>query len=298
MIQIDNFNSLFKWGNWGSGRKSDLRWSRDEAYLLVKSRVFFLMYDNVLFIGDLGAQWDPCLPKGNISFFYFTILPKANLSAGLEGLSDLLGAVNEWPEVYTSAFPMIWPGARVSLGRERKQFVMCKFNRQSCQLLNSISFLTMLSAPNQSNLYCQHDIIVPPSGAFRNTRSNNVWDQHGFSLVLTLEIMLGLPTPTAESRGRVCQPPRTGPDMWQAGSGRLVLLFALMQLNQLVLDILPLEQQRRKVLGAEDPCCGFCSLFCHHTLRKALWGLQRWLSMQYVYPPTDKTGGTGHRVGT
>lgn len=38
----------------------------------------------------------------------FTVSPKAYLSAGLEGLSDFLETVNDWPRVHTMAFPMIW----------------------------------------------------------------------------------------------------------------------------------------------------------------------------------------------
>lgn len=65
-----------------------------------------------------------------IYFLAFIISPKASLSVGLEGLSDLPGTANDWSMVHTMAIPVSWVGAQLSLGRDRRQFVMCKFNRQ------------------------------------------------------------------------------------------------------------------------------------------------------------------------
>lgn len=67
---------------------------------------------------------------GKINFLPFIISPRASLSEGLEGLSDLPGTANDWSSVHIMAFPVTWVGAQVSLGRDRRQFVMCKFNRQ------------------------------------------------------------------------------------------------------------------------------------------------------------------------
>lgn len=64
------------------------------------------------------ASQDKLLPLHNFT--------KVNLPSGLEELSDLSGAVNDLPMVHTMAFPMVWLGARVSVGRDRKQFVMYK----------------------------------------------------------------------------------------------------------------------------------------------------------------------------
>lgn len=67
---------------------------------------------------------------GKIYFLPFIILPKASLSVRLEGMSDLPGTANDWSIVHTMAFSVTWVGAQLSLGRDRRQFVMCKFNRQ------------------------------------------------------------------------------------------------------------------------------------------------------------------------
>lgn len=67
---------------------------------------------------------------GNIYFLPFIISPKASLSIGLGGLSDLPGTTNDWSIVLSMAFPVTWVGAQLSLGKDRRQFVMCKFNRQ------------------------------------------------------------------------------------------------------------------------------------------------------------------------
>lgn len=89
--------------------------------------MFFPMYDNGFSTGELGAGGDPWAPRGRkISFSHSPL----SSTSQLEGLSDLLGAVNDWPMIHTIAFPVIWVGAKVSLGRDRKRFVTYKFNRQ------------------------------------------------------------------------------------------------------------------------------------------------------------------------
>ena len=50
------------------------------------------MYDNRFPTGVLEAGGAPWVPKGRkIIFFHFIVLSKVNLSAELEGLSDLPG---------------------------------------------------------------------------------------------------------------------------------------------------------------------------------------------------------------
>lgn len=67
---------------------------------------------------------------GKRNFLPSFVSPKASLSEGLDGLSDLPGTANDWSTVRIMALPVTWVGAQVSLGRDRRQFVMCKFNRQ------------------------------------------------------------------------------------------------------------------------------------------------------------------------
>lgn len=78
-----------------------------------------------------GSREMPLGTKGGkINFLPSIVSPKALLSEGLQGLSDLPGTANDWSTVRIMALPVTWVGAQVSLGRDRRQFVMCKFNRQ------------------------------------------------------------------------------------------------------------------------------------------------------------------------
>lgn len=88
------------------------------------------MYDNGFPTGELGAGRDPWVPKERErSFSHSHRSLTSQLRQRLEGLSGLLGGVKDWLVFHTAAFPVIWVGAKVSLGRDRKQFVMYKFNK-------------------------------------------------------------------------------------------------------------------------------------------------------------------------
>lgn len=100
----------------------------------------------------------------------------------------------------------------------------------------------MLSAPNQSNLYCQHDVMVPPGTGLHKYRIQSCQRPKWISTSCDWKLKQNLLTSVSEIREDVQEAPSLGPIPSRHAAGTAMRCQATKL--ELVLGLLFLERQR------------------------------------------------------